>query len=370
MTPSIPVEPSAVIDSRNHSRNYGLDLFRFVAISLVIVSHFVGSFKILGAFGVELFFALSGFLIGGIFWKQMKAAPNFGFRELKLFLHRRWMRTLPNYYLFFFANLLLVPIFLKLNFIQSDLQGFSATQIGSYLVFLQNFAWPISSFYAVSWSLAIEEWFYLVFPFAVLLVFRLTGSRKTAFISVIAAMMLLPFLARLLSDPLINWNSGIRTVVAFRLDALMFGVSLALIKIERAHWWPMLRRAFLPAVIACAGLLWFMRHIPKSGHPLTIALLFTFLPFSCALLIPWIETLARPRGPIPRWIENISQWSYSIYLSHIPILFTVYYLTASLQLGSAGKLAVKVVALSCVIAASALIYNYFEKPFMARRRRA
>ncbi len=369
----IPTAPSAVADStgaRAHRRNYGLDLFRAVAITMVVMAHFSRAGEVLGGFGVELFFVLSGFLIGGIFWQQMKAAPNFGWSDLKLFLHRRWMRTLPNYFLFFAVNLLLAPFIGQSQETRALLGNFDFRQIGPYLIFLQNFAWPISGFYGVSWSLAVEEWFYLLFPFAVLLLFRLTKSRKTAFICVTATLMVLPFVARLMADPAANWSHHIRTVVIFRLDALMFGVALALLKSERAPLWPRLRLAFWPASAGCIALLWWMSHLPQRGHGVAVAVLFGLLPLACAALIPFVEALPRPRGPLAQWVENISQWSYSIYLAHIPILFTFYHFTDPLRPGFLGKLAVKIVALTCVLAVSALVYRYFERPIMARRRHA
>ncbi len=53
----------------SYTRNFGLDLARALAISLVVFSHLSKSVEVFGLYGVELFFALSGFLIGGILYR-------------------------------------------------------------------------------------------------------------------------------------------------------------------------------------------------------------------------------------------------------------------------------------------------------------
>jgi peptidoglycan/LPS O-acetylase OafA/YrhL len=88
------------------SRNYGLDLLRAAAICLVLISHFslvfVGLFdpnpvvQIAGFLGVELFFVLSGFLIGQILLRTVLVSPFLS--TVKVFWSRRWLRTLPAYY--------------------------------------------------------------------------------------------------------------------------------------------------------------------------------------------------------------------------------------------------------------------------------
>lgn len=83
-----------------HARNIGLDLPRAAAITLVVASHYVSHYPLLGVYGVELFFALSGFLIGGILYRELAAPGDWTLPRVKRFWLRRWYRTLPNYYLF------------------------------------------------------------------------------------------------------------------------------------------------------------------------------------------------------------------------------------------------------------------------------
>src|SRR5450432_1247018 len=88
------------------SRVYGLDIMRAFAIIPVVMGH--GGFILNKAEtnfpwiplidGVELFFVLSGFLIGSILLKIFNE-PDFKFESVMNFFKRRWLRTLPNYYL-------------------------------------------------------------------------------------------------------------------------------------------------------------------------------------------------------------------------------------------------------------------------------
>ena len=91
-------------------RIFGLDLLRAIAIGLVLLCHITPFFvfplapgwfaevSALASLGVDLFFVLSGFLIGGILLRDLDRGASF--RSLVAFWSRRWWRTLPNYYLF------------------------------------------------------------------------------------------------------------------------------------------------------------------------------------------------------------------------------------------------------------------------------
>src|SRR5690606_36478664 len=160
------------------NRIFGLDLLRAIAILMVIFGHGMQLVPDLGQLakfldtffylGVEFFFVLRGFLIGGILMKTISTSSTFS--DIFPFWKRRWWRTLPNYYLFLFLNFL----------------GFGLLKEGfrfdwSYLVFLQNFTTPNSGFFSVSWSLAVEEWFYLFVPLVYFFALRWTKSTTGGF---------------------------------------------------------------------------------------------------------------------------------------------------------------------------------------------
>src|SRR5665213_4546792 len=101
----------AVKPERLHGRVLGLDVARSGAIGLVVLAHYSLALRQwfnsdpliygLGYFGVELFFALSGFLIGGIVIRSVLGRRDPG--AVPAFWLRRWMRTIPAYYLVLLA---------------------------------------------------------------------------------------------------------------------------------------------------------------------------------------------------------------------------------------------------------------------------
>ena len=110
-------------------------------------------FGLFGFWGVELFFVLSGFLIGSILYKTF-INENFILKSVFHFLKRRWFRTLPNYYLVLILNIL-IAFFL----------GFSIENTGSYFLFLQNFASKSPAFFFFFFFFLIESYifFFLLF---------------------------------------------------------------------------------------------------------------------------------------------------------------------------------------------------------------
>ena len=170
--------------SRPASRVFGLDLLRAAAIMMVICSHgfvvlyshFGDSLAILGHggfYGVELFFVLSGFLIGQILIRNGSDLAQGG--KVAFFYVRRWFRTLPLFFLFLIVNIVFERLF------RAHPVGFGEGL--SHGFFLRNFASFQMTFFPESWSLAIEEWFYLLFPAALWLGLKATKRFDAVFLS-------------------------------------------------------------------------------------------------------------------------------------------------------------------------------------------
>ncbi|MEM7039306.1 MAG: acyltransferase, partial [Bacteroidota bacterium] len=200
-------------------RNLGLDVIRSVAILLVLLDHmrlyFIAG-NSPGVWGVEVFFVLSGYLIGQIILRTFQ--ESFTFDKVKEFWIRRWFRTLPMYF----------AVLLVLDFILDKSGEFH----WSYYLFLQNFNDSIG-FFSVSWSLTIEEWFYLLLPLLFLIVrpHKATRGQMLGFLGSVLVIITIARAAYVLSaDP--NFDMGIRKFVPIRLDALMVGVLLAHVKLS------------------------------------------------------------------------------------------------------------------------------------------
>jgi peptidoglycan/LPS O-acetylase OafA/YrhL len=348
------------MNAQLQSRNFGLDLVRAMAITMVLLAHHVAPLNRLGVYGVELFFVLSGYLIGGILYRQFSSEALVRSADLWLFWRRRWYRTLPLYYLF------LVVVFVQAWVSSGTLKGIS-WNIFTYGLFLQNFAWPINNFSVVTWSLAIEEWFYLLFPLCICVVNRLGVGILKSFMLGISLFLVIPFVLRMLnSTP--HWDTGMRMVVVFRLDALMYGLALAVWK-PRSQWlWKHNRASAVLGIGIIAGtvpmIIWGMQ---PGGWKFMPALLFSLIPLGFGLLIPYFELLRRPFDIVAIPITRLSEWSYSIYLCHIPVLFGCYAVFHNGSLGSGGKIIVRAIALLLTFVTARMLYRYFESPIMRMR---
>lgn len=362
-TPSIVTDTnlagsSARDEYRVERRNFGLDLIRATAICLVLVDHYATVAPVCGILGVELFFVLSGFLIGGILYNSIQKQAEFTQRDVIRFWVRRWMRTLPNYYLF-------LGVFTVLAMFRV---GIDWDTLWPHLFFLQNIAHPPVAFYGVSWSLAVEEWFYLLFPLSFFILYTLTGksphTKRRIFLGCAFALAMLSLGLRLLADGN-EWSANMRMIVIYRFDALMYGVILAVVRIESTPGWNFLRRTVLVGVMMVL-LSATMAQQSLSGRTPTIpaAWLLAAIPVGFAFILPWASHLGSPPRLPALAVGYVSRCSYSVYLCHLPILFLLMQGAHDAQKGVMGKLLIRLSALSLTLVCSGLLYRYLEKPIL------
>ncbi len=127
-----------------------------------------------GYLGVSMFFVLSGFLIARLLLRQLVAT---GTLHLRDFYRRRALRILPAYYL--------------VLILYCAIEGSPCGTVWANLLFINNFIPWRSQCMSWSWSLAIEEQFYLLFPLGLLLLFRLRRGRAAVLLIAIAATSLI-----------------------------------------------------------------------------------------------------------------------------------------------------------------------------------
>jgi len=306
------------------SRVFGLDALRAFAILSVIYGHFVqhmppGSvFQNLllfnGVIGVELFFVLSGFLIGGIIIRQFDEGRFRTAAQVTTFWKRRWYRTLPAYFLFLAAAFLIEQPALDIA--------------ASYLVFAQNLFSPMPVFFGVSWSLAIEEWFYLLLPLPVAVLASLGASRRIAILGSLALLLAIGLLSSALTPFQDTWegfDNHQRKMVLVRLSSLMFGVWMAYLKATRAATWALLSRCGALGALPVVAIHWLsFAAVSTAGWYLSSkAAQVTFFPLyslACALLLPWLDSVREAPGIVRRAVTWLSDISYSLYLCHIPTI--------------------------------------------------
>lgn len=323
MAPALPRQrgvPAAAIGGAR--RVAGLDVVRACAILLVMVSHFSDVFAALwaarppafvslaGVFGVELFFVLSGFLIGTLLARAAATAP--GWRGWRVFMLRRWLRTLPLYVAWIAIMAASWP----------PADGRVGWHLLRYLSLTQNLAWrmPADNWFGVSWSLAIEEWFYLLFSLPLLLLARRDGGRWS--LPALAALFIaVPVLVRCLLPAGLDFGQAVYKVTAYRLDSIAYGVAAALVATRRPavlrHW-----AGLLAAGLGVVAFVW----VQIAGAGVALPGLFyraLFLPLLSAgfcLCLPAALRLERA----PRWVGRPAFWlstrSYGLYVVHLTVL--------------------------------------------------
>lgn len=344
------------------NRNFGLDLVRAVAIVLVLISHFVVKVDILGFYGVELFFGLSGYLIGRILIRTFFQTGTFSLKQLTNFWQRRWWRTLPLFYLFLLVSVIFHYYFGGLP---------SLSELIKFAFFSPFLTGHQFGFFVVSWSLFIEEWFYLIFP-VLLTIFSTSGWRpQITFPLSLFFLLISSFVMKVIFSEL-GEGSSLRWITLARLDSIGYGVLIAYLNYAFSKN-SMRNLLFFFSGI---GLLFapFFIFIFLFKIPFTVfsqyKLMLIITPLGAALLLPFVENIKKAQK-VPSWInssiERLSLWSYSLYLSHFPILFSSYALMENFNLGAAGNLIAKITALIASFGCSAFLFKYFELPFMNRR---
>lgn len=332
-----------------------LDGIRGLAILLVILHNQSVAFPSLhlerlfanGWMGVDLFFVLSGFLITGILVDTRYSESYF-----KHFYARRCLRIWPLYYSLIVFMFAIVPL-LRPSEAQTVFE--KSSPWWGYPLFLQNVVIPIPTNaagpLAVTWSLAIEEQFYLVWPW-VLRYCSLAQVRRLA----IAVICLSPALRLYLSFHGVN----LYTNVFCRLDGLMAGALLALVA-RTDTFLPsrFLRTAWMTLVVA--GLLAFATEAVNARW-----IVFSLSAVASASFV--YLALFSPEGWLQRALTNrfmvyTGTISYGLYLLHkIP-----FDMAKTFHVDRHPLLAFPILLAACY-AMAALSWNLLEQPFLRLKR--
>jgi peptidoglycan/LPS O-acetylase OafA/YrhL len=353
-----------------NTRLTGLDTLRALAIALVLMSHYNGfvshapTFGLIGSIGwagVDLFFVLSGYLIGN---QLLAPAARGESLSLKIFFARRLLRTLPNYYAVLSVYLLLP---------HSAIAGKSMAPAWRFLTFTQNFGLNYRETFTHSWSLCIEEQFYLILPLAVL---ALVGTRRSprllwgALFAAIAA----GIIAR--GTAFMNGKDVFAAPVYYssfcRFDELLPGVAIAMLKnFHPAPFGRMLRYGNVLSVAglaaAAAVLYGVMNEAPNPflassfGFSLIAS---SFALLTCAALSP-ASLLNRLRIP---GAASLALWSYAIYLVHKPVFMALYPELERRGIDPGAPLTAAAV-MAVGVLGGWLVYWLVETPFMRLRAR-
>jgi len=312
-----------------HSRIFGLDLLRAIAILYVVFGHsailvpeaYKDIIRKITLDGVAIFFVLSGFLIGGILIKIVeKEKPTFP--VLLNFWSRRWLRTAPIYFVVLTVVLIYTFAF-KVERVPTDWYR--------YFIFIQNFNHKLPLFFAESWSLSIEEWFYLLTPIALFLALRIskaTVKTNTLIVLIVGILVIIGYrlyLYRTLQlTEFEELNLQITRQVLPRLDSIMFGVLAAYIAYYFPKVWSKSNIAILP-ILAFITMYYLKFKNPSNISEYSIVWLPIIKSLIVFISLPYLANWKELRLPrISKAITFISLISYSMYLTNLTIVIHIF----------------------------------------------
>jgi peptidoglycan/LPS O-acetylase OafA/YrhL len=364
------------INKAQDSRIPQLDGIRGAAILLVILWHYIvlpsdslaknwaAIFSRVGLLtwsGVDLFFVLSGFLIGGILVDAKDSSSYF-----KPFYVRRAFRILPIYLLLVLGYELLWRLTPHSSFLAQTLG--TPMPLFISLTFLQNFwlarhSWN-NVFLTLTWSLAVEEQFYLLLPAIV----RFVPRRRLPLLAIVMALLVATIRSLLYLRYGSSWGVAAYTLIYCRADALMLGVFCALLWREPTVRQLLALRPWLlrSAVIFFSGgcaVLWFKRWGMGSLPMCTLGFTCIALFYSSLLL----SALVNQQGIWARLFRLkalgfIGTIAYGMYLYHVLVLSAVFQIFRRGRASLSSPLDWLAVAFSFVITLSLsfLSWKYFE----------
>lgn len=340
-----------------------LDLLRGIAALAVAIPHYLmlGSqdwpvMQVVSILAVEVFFVLSGFVLA----PQILHCVSSAYRsDIGIFLVRRWMRTIPPYYVALAAITVLSGNIFKPEFLL-------------YIFYLQNLTASLPEardYFAIAWSLSVEEWFYVAFAVLVIAA-RLAGLGRRGFINLVIVFVLALIAVRSIGGDMANWDAAVRRVTIFRLDAIAFGFLLyvALARLEqdyRRFAGPLLTWLALAAVSALAFATGWAASI--NGNALAQHA-YPFASGLFGLVLIFALTFHRDAFQQPRAFAAtcyfLGKVSYTIYLFHLIVILLLRPRLGDLDI--AVQLAIYVAVL---IAFCTLFFYGFENPILAARPR-
>ena len=300
-----------------------LDGIRAMAALMVIFFHFFSGvssnnsfvlllkkISIFGQTGVSLFFVLSGFLITRILLEAKNKANYFS-----SFYVRRILRIIPLYYFFLIIFYFIVPLIFKSQVVSLNKQIY-------YWVYMQNFAMTfnwIAEGPLHFWSLAIEEHFYIFWPFVIYF------FNNTKILYAIAVLVLISFFTRYF---LLSNNYDVFYFTFSRLDELALGALLAIIEMKK-YYFKLQNRIFsmlLVSTLIISILIWFINN--ASGNDYLQIFKFLVLGLAYFAFIGYIIT-SKNSNLLKKFFQLkifsfTGRISYGLYVYH-PLCFSMFY---------------------------------------------
>jgi peptidoglycan/LPS O-acetylase OafA/YrhL len=353
-----------------------LDGLRGIAILAVFFSHFGGGHSIAnplvhawsviadaGWMGVDLFFCLSGFLITGILVDTSKAA-----HRVKNFYARRALRIFPLFYGVLVIFLLLTPV-LHLHWQRGHLLYF--LYLGNMVPLIAPALFSPGPRMGLThlWSLAVEEQFYMLWPFVVWIMPNRRKLMRLSVVIVVAVFFLRLALVMHHVDPFIIYS-----MLFTRADSMICGAILALLvrgpsaRTLPVHW-------VLPLSALCTLALFLAAHSSLHESPLMSSIGYSVIAIlsSCLVYCAWLEEHWIARIANHSVLRFFGRYSYGLYIYHgfliaflLPWIVPFQRTFRSPALGGAVFL---MAALGLTVTLAVLSYHLFEAPLLGLKKR-
>jgi len=312
----------------------------------------------IGWIGVDLFFVISGFLVSGLLFREYQ---KHGSVRLGRFFMRRAIRIYVPFYVFLVLSLPLVFYrVLDKPFV-----------LAAEIFFIQSYSVP--SLWNHTWSLAVEEHFYLFLGFLTFPLL-LQGARKDPFrlFAIISPVLAVYCLLSRIAIP----YDSIRTMINshLRFDGLFFGVLISYFyHFRRTGFMALIERFRLPlAVFSALCFIPVFLAEPRTEPWITrFGLTFLYLGFGAVLALSLLANETRKNkapGALSKMLANIGVLSYSLYLWHMPACEAVLRMKIP-RTSTAGLLAAMALYLILAGMAGFLAHRWVEKPSLAWRDR-
>jgi peptidoglycan/LPS O-acetylase OafA/YrhL len=346
-----------------HDRRTDLDVVRGIAILLAMGWHINSTLSgnrvldpllypghSIGWAGVDIFFVLSGFLVGGMIFRELHQTGTFN--HVRFYSRRIW-RLWPTLYTFILVMLLFGGMGWSDGWkIAAHVQNYCSLRMAHHL-----------------WSLAVEEHFYLLFSLLLPLVsFLGAGGRRVR--SILIAIMVVSIPLRLLAAMSGATAVQVQTQTQYRLDGLACGVLLAQIALFKPDLFSAIARQKALWLAATAVFLTCVLVFGKTSLAgQTVGLTASYLMGASLLLLAYQSGIEHWARPVAQTLAFLGQNAYTLYLFHVPVHgFLVRSVTPHVALSIRGA-ADAILSYSVSIVVAWVMSMTIERPFMRLRDR-
>ncbi len=343
-----------------------IDGLRAVAVIAVILYHaritildqnfFQGGF-----IGVDIFLVISGYLITSLILKELNTTGNFSFLY---FYQRRARRILPALFFIMLASLPLAWVYL----LPTDYVDFSKSILYS-IGFSSNFYFHFTGLeygalegllkpFLHTWSLSVEEQYYIVFPVLLLIIYKL--FKKNLLILMLIALVISFFIASWTS---VKFPSASFYFLHTRMWELLAGSILAYLEIKNQRRW-FFSNKLINRILTILGIILIGHAIVFYNDDTLHPSAYTLTPIIGVCLIIWFAHKDEIITKIfsSKIFVGTGLISYSLYLWHYPVFALFRYSLAS------GSLLKKILIIIFIILASIFTFFFVERPFRNRKK--